>query len=72
MSSKLGKKLNLHRETVRTLSRLDASVLERVGGGISGRKGCQSIDYVCEPDSGGALCISKGICPSVFQSDCTC
>jgi hypothetical protein len=64
MRSKNSKRLQLARETVRSLSSLRNSDLVRANGGISGPKGCHSLVDVCEPGSGGALCLSKGICPS--------
>jgi hypothetical protein len=64
------KKLILSRTTIRPL---DLTTV-RISGGISGAKGCHSIDdNHCQPPSGGALCgVSDGICATGLISQCHC
>jgi hypothetical protein len=74
MHSKLGKKLSLARETLRSLSALKNRQLATVAGGISGLRGCHSIRDFCQPGSGGALCDSDATdCNSgAGIATCTC
>jgi hypothetical protein len=59
------KKLRVQRETVRKLEHLADRALRGIAGGISGQRGCHSIQDRCSPGSGGALCASADdICPS--------
>jgi hypothetical protein len=62
MQKRSMKKLRVQRETVLSLG--DGG-LRGVAGGISGQRGCHSIQDRCQPDSGGALCASvNSNCPS--------
>jgi len=62
------KKLTLNRETLRRLVLED---LQRVAGGISGPRGCHSIDDQCPKGSGGVTCESAdNICESGPASVC--
>jgi hypothetical protein len=72
MNSKLKKKLNLGRETVRTLSGLSSGQLGGVVGGISGLRGCHSIRDHCDTGTGGVLCGASvdDACPSGDGGNC--
>lgn len=64
---RIAKKLKISKETLRTL---DLRQLPAVNGGISGPRGCHSIDDRCPPGTGGVTCNSEGICPSGPASAC--
>jgi hypothetical protein len=72
MNSKLKKKLALGRETVRTLAGLSSGDLGRVVGGISGLRGCHSIQDHCDTGTGGVLCGASvdDVCPSGDAGQC--
>ena len=57
MKSRLNKKLTLGRETVRALT-LNSAELARAVGGISGNRGCTSIDLACPGPGTGFGCAS--------------
>ena len=65
------KKLVLARSTIRILSTLDEA---NVAGGISGPRGCHSIQDRCNPGTGGATCndTSEGNCNTGLVSQCLC
>ncbi|HZJ68296.1 MAG TPA: hypothetical protein VFD36_32565 [Kofleriaceae bacterium] len=65
------KKLVLARSTIRVLSTLDEG---NVAGGISGQRGCHSIQDRCNPGTGGATCndTSQDNCVSGLVSQCLC
>lgn len=70
MQPKSRKKLQLTGETLRTLT-LRRSELGRVVGGISGPRGCHSIDDHCPTPSGGVTCNSAdSFCQSEFPTEC--
>lgn len=53
MKKHLKKKLVLDRSTLRVLDALDQA---QVAGGISGPRGCHSIQDRCDPGTGGVTC----------------
>jgi hypothetical protein len=66
------KKLQLAGETLRSLA-LSQQDLMRVFGGISGPRGCHSIDDICGPGPGtGVLCnpSNNQQCPSGVGGTC--
>ena len=64
MQPKSRKRLQLNGETLRSLT-LTQSELGKVVGGISGTRGCHSIQDRCPSPSGGVTCNSADdICPS--------
>jgi hypothetical protein len=66
---RITKKLSLNKETIRSLAN---SKLSGVNGGISGPRGCHSIDDRCPEPSGGVTCNSAdNICPSGAASVCS-
>jgi hypothetical protein len=68
---KKNKKLVLARSTIRVLSLLEEA---DVAGGISGPRGCHSIQDRCDPGTGGATCndTSEGNCNTGVVSNCLC
>jgi hypothetical protein len=68
---KKNKKLVLARSTIRVLSSLEEA---DVAGGISGPRGCHSIQDRCDPGTGGATCndTSEGNCNTGVVSNCLC
>jgi hypothetical protein len=64
MQPKSRKKLNLMRETVRSLTHLGPAELRTVVGGISIATMCNSKDLRCPNPTGGVTCNSLGNCPS--------
>lgn len=64
-------KLILSRSTIRNLSLAD----QRIAGGISGLRGCHSIQDHCGGGTGGALCASDdytGCASGIGIATCTC
>ena len=66
MKKKSGRKLQLNRETLRTLATDD---LNKVAGGISGLKGCHTIDDICHESN---ACGWTDGCPTGLWSQCVC
>jgi len=71
MQPKNRKRLQLNGETLRSLT-LSQRDLLRVVGGISGPRGCHTIDDICPDPSGGALCGASEDqqCPSGIGGTC--
>ncbi|HEY0990993.1 MAG TPA: class I lanthipeptide [Kofleriaceae bacterium] len=64
------RKLALDKETIRSLG---GKEMAHVAGGISGPRGCHSIDDRCPSPTGGVTCNSAdNICPSGPGSVCVC
>lgn len=64
------RKLALDKETIRSLA---SGELAGIAGGISGPRGCHSIDDHCPSPTGGVTCNSAdNICPSGPGSVCVC
>ena len=77
MQPKFKKKLQLARETVRSLVILGPSEMQKVAGGISRATMCDSKDLPCTGGggggSGGVTCNSvDSNCPTGVVSACTC
>jgi hypothetical protein len=74
MQPKFKKKLQLARETVRSLVVLGPSALQNVAGGISRATMCNSKDIACTGGgSGGVTCDSADSnCPTGVVSACAC
>lgn len=73
MQPKFKKKLQLSRDTVRSLGVLTPNDLRRVAGGISRATQCNSKDIMCGGGSGGVTCDSADSdCPSGVGTICTC
>lgn len=73
MKKHLRKKLSLARDTVRVLGALDQAYIV---GGISGPRGCHTIDDICPPPptDGGATCndTQDNACGTGVVTHCLC
>jgi len=65
MKKQTGRKLRLNKETLRTLA---ANDLEKAAGGISGLRGCHSIQDQCQTLD----CTFTDGCPTGLWSQCVC
>lgn len=73
MQPKSRKKLQLVRDTVRSLTLLAPGALGTVVGGISRATMCNSKDLRCPDPTGGVTCDSLDVCPSgPGIATCTC
>ena len=66
MKKQTGRKLWLNRETLRALATAE---LQKVGGGISGLRGCHSIQDHCDQTES---CTFTDGCPTGLWSQCVC